>query len=106
EIKPNRAIPNVFEIQDIWIRLLSIERLHTIPDNIGRQNRTPGERTLDYMEYFFPCPYCWQRISMVLDLSVHSQIYVEDCEVCCRPIQIRYVAQDDEIVEFEAEVLE
>jgi hypothetical protein len=39
---------------------------------------------------------------MVLDTSVRSQTYVEDCEVCCRPIQIRYVVHDDDIAEFEA----
>ena len=40
---------------------------------------------------------------MVLDSSVGGQSYIEDCEVCCRPIQIRYVADDDQIVEFDAE---
>jgi hypothetical protein len=39
---------------------------------------------------------------MVLDTSVRSQTYVEDCEVCCRPIQILYAVDQDEIVEFEA----
>ena len=39
---------------------------------------------------------------MVLDISVRSQTYIEDCEVCCRPIRVRYVVHDDEIVEFEA----
>ena len=57
-------------------------------------------------EYFFNCPYCWQEISMVFDLSVDCQSYVEDCEVCCRPIEISYVAADDEIVSFEATQLE
>ena len=57
------------------------------------------------MEYFFTCPYCWERISMVLDLSVHSQKYIEDCEVCCRPIQIRYVTSGDSVLEFEARAL-
>ena len=42
---------------------------------------------------------------MVLDVTVHSQTYVEDCEVCCKPIHIRYVAGDDDIIEFEATVL-
>ena len=58
-----------------------------------------------HMEYFFTCPYCWERISMVLDLSVHSQKYIEDCEVCCRPIQIRYVTSGDSVLEFEARAL-
>ena len=58
------------------------------------------------MEFFFTCPYCWEEISVVLDTSVRSQTYVEDCEVCCHPIQIRYVFEDDAIADFEAIVLE
>jgi len=55
------------------------------------------------MEYFFTCPHCWQQISMVLDRSIRSQTYVEDCEVCCQPIEIRYVVgEDEDILEFEA----
>ncbi|MEJ7607323.1 MAG: CPXCG motif-containing cysteine-rich protein [Bryobacteraceae bacterium] len=43
---------------------------------------------------------------MVLDLSVKSQTYVEDCEVCCNPIEVRYSAANDELSEFEARSLE
>jgi len=57
------------------------------------------------MEHFFTCPYCWQEISMVLDTSVPSQTYVEDCEVCCNPIEVRYAIQDDAIADFRARVL-
>ena len=32
------------------------------------------------------CPYCWETIEITVDCSVSSQEYVEDCEVCCRPI--------------------
>lgn len=58
------------------------------------------------IEHFFTCPYCWQEISMVLDLSVAEQNYIEDCEVCCRPIRIAYAAEDSELINFEAESLE
>ena len=58
------------------------------------------------MEYFFSCPYCWEEISVVLDTSVKTQTYVEDCEVCCNPIQVRYSVEDDAITDFEAKVLE
>ena len=58
------------------------------------------------MEYFFSCPYCWERISMVLDTSVRGQTLVEDCEVCCRPIQVHYAVEDDAVSDFEARVLE
>jgi hypothetical protein len=57
------------------------------------------------MEKFFTCPYCWQQISMVFDMTVRSQTYIEDCEVCCKPIHIRYVVHDDDIVEFEVRVM-
>jgi hypothetical protein len=43
---------------------------------------------------------------MVLDTSVRSQSYIEDCEVCCNPIEINYTLEDDEIQEFEARVVE
>jgi hypothetical protein len=54
------------------------------------------------MEHFFTCPYCGEDISMVLDTSVSNQIYIEDCEVCCRPIEIRYAIEDGALVEFGA----
>ncbi|MDQ3323145.1 MAG: CPXCG motif-containing cysteine-rich protein [Acidobacteriota bacterium] len=57
-------------------------------------------------EHFFTCPHCWQEISMILDLSVEEQIYVEDCEVCCRPIQIGYTTEDLELKDFRADTLE
>jgi len=57
-------------------------------------------------EHFFTCPYCWQPISMILDLSVEEQTYVEDCEVCCRPIQIGYKVENGELEDFWADSLE
>ena len=39
---------------------------------------------------------------MVLDTSVKGQTYVEDCEVCCRPVEVRYTVKDDEVRHFEA----
>jgi transcription elongation factor Elf1 len=57
------------------------------------------------MEQYFSCPYCGEQISMVLDLSVSKQTYVEDCEVCCNPIEISYTAEDEELTGFTARVL-
>jgi transcription elongation factor Elf1 len=58
------------------------------------------------MEHAFLCPYCGEEISMVLDTSVRRQTYVEDCEVCCRPIEITYTVEDDSLVEFNAKSIE
>lgn len=57
-------------------------------------------------ERHFPCPYCGERISMLLDLSVGNQQYVEDCEVCCRPIVIHCNAEDGHEVYFSAATLD
>jgi len=58
------------------------------------------------LEHHFQCPYCWQEISMLLDSSVVDQTYIEDCEVCCNPIQIRVLFRNEELIDFEADSLE
>jgi hypothetical protein len=58
---------------------------------------------IDQEEYFFNCPYCWQQISMLLDRSVESQSFIEDCEVCCNPIEISYSVDEEAINDFRAE---
>jgi len=32
------------------------------------------------------CPYCGESITVLVDGSLPQQTYVEDCQVCCRPI--------------------
>ena len=45
------------------------------------------------------CPYCGESFSTQVDLSGGSQQYVEDCAVCCRPIEIAVeVGDDDELI--------
>lgn len=34
------------------------------------------------------CPYCGEKIELVIDVSVTAQAYIEDCSVCCRPIEL------------------
>jgi hypothetical protein len=36
------------------------------------------------------CPFCAESITVLLDLSVSGQSYIEDCQVCCQPMQISY----------------
>lgn len=58
------------------------------------------------LEHFFQCPYCWEEISMLLDASVDEQTYVEDCEVCCNPIEISAQFSDQELQGFQTASLE
>lgn len=58
------------------------------------------------LEHFFTCPYCWEPISMLLDTSMNEQSYIEDCEVCCNPIQIQVIFEHGTLIAFEADNIE
>ncbi len=32
------------------------------------------------------CPYCGERIEVLIDQQEAGDQYIEDCQVCCRPI--------------------
>ncbi len=58
------------------------------------------------VEHFFICPYCWENISMLLDDSISEQKYIEDCEVCCNPIELNIGFRNSDITYFEANSIE
>ena len=60
----------------------------THPDTRTRCSRPPKSVT---------CPYCGQVVEVVVDPSVHFQEYVEDSEVCCRPITLTVGVEDEEV---------
>jgi len=49
------------------------------------------------------CPHCWEKITLVIDLSVSSQNYIEDCFVCCQPIQINYTTAAGALLSIDVE---
>ena len=54
------------------------------------------------LEHSFTCPHCWSYVSMLVDPSVREQTYIEDCEVCCRPLRVHVVTERDRVVSFDA----
>ena len=54
------------------------------------------------LEYYFGCPYCGAEISMLIDPSVSRQQYIEDCEVCCNPVEVSAAIEENKLVEFSA----
>ena len=57
-------------------------------------------------EHFFQCPYCWEEISMLLDTTVSNQVYIEDCEVCCNPIEVNPRFENAELISLEVRNIE
>lgn len=45
------------------------------------------------------CPYCGEEIDINVDTSIAEQDYIEDCQVCCKPIEIYVSVADNEIVD-------
>ncbi len=48
-------------------------------------------------EVYFQCPHCFESISMVFESLYGDQRYIEDCEVCCSPIEVHYKVVDGEV---------
>jgi hypothetical protein len=41
------------------------------------------------------CPYCGETITLLIDTSLDEQSYIEDCQVCCRPIVLDVSVEND-----------
>ena len=41
------------------------------------------------------CPYCGEPLNVLLDGSAGNQEYIEDCQVCCRPIVFQLTVDFD-----------
>ena len=49
-------------------------------------------------EQTISCPYCGEAIPVLVDDSLPDQHYIEDCQVCCRPIMLDVsVAPDGDV---------
>jgi hypothetical protein len=41
------------------------------------------------------CPYCGESIDILIDPEEIDQEYIEDCQVCCRPINFAISSEAD-----------
>jgi hypothetical protein len=41
------------------------------------------------------CPYCGEKIDVLIDPADAQQNYIEDCQVCCRPIDFAIAVDPD-----------
>jgi len=46
-------------------------------------------------EQSISCPYCGEIIEVLIDPEDSDQEYIEDCQVCCRPISFNITVQND-----------
>lgn len=48
--------------------------------------RTDGLNATEYVT--IQCPYCGESFDTLVDVSAGPFRYVEDCQVCCQPIEL------------------
>ena len=56
---------------------------------------TLDDIAFDRFEQSLYCPYCGEQVSIVVDPSEGSHSYIEDCFVCCRPMQVAVSVEVD-----------
>jgi transcription elongation factor Elf1 len=54
------------------------------------------------LESYFTCPYCFEEQCKLVDFSINHQVFIEDCEVCCNPIEFSIRIDDGAIQQFDA----
>ena len=57
------------------------------------------------IEHFFDCPHCWQNQIKVIDPSIEEQNFIEDCEVCCNPLEFKFKLENNFIEFFSVDSL-
>jgi hypothetical protein len=54
------------------------------------------------MQVELSCPYCGEPLTFVVDeTGGKTQVYIEDCAVCCEPIEVRVQV---DVEEFDVQV--
>jgi hypothetical protein len=65
----------------------SIDELYGL-EPVYEPSAPPGGRLMPEEFVCVQCPYCGERFETRVDLTTNDPGYVEDCQVCCRPIEI------------------
>jgi hypothetical protein len=65
----------------------SIDELYGL-EPVYEPGAPPGGRLMPEEFVSVQCPYCGERFETRIDLTTNDPGYVEDCQVCCRPIEI------------------
>lgn len=58
------------------------------------------------IEHYFNCPHCWQNQLKIIDPSLGEQSFIEDCEVCCNPLEFNLSVENNFIESFSVDSLD
>ena len=66
----------------------SLEELYGLEPLFEPATQSEANTPLSSEAAEIDCPYCGERIAVVVDLSAGAQSYIEDCSVCCQPMTL------------------
>jgi len=52
------------------------------------------------IEHYFDCPFCWENQLKMIDPSVNNQNFIEDCQICCNPLEFNIIIQENKLQSF------
>ena len=52
------------------------------------------------IEHYFQCPHCWEDQLKMIDPSINNQSFIEDCEICCNPLEFELSISDNSLQSF------
>ncbi len=55
------------------------------------------------VEYAVTCPWCWESFDVLIDVTAGDQGYIEDCSVCCHPVELAIRVDTDAAPAVEAQ---
>jgi transcription elongation factor Elf1 len=50
---------------------------------------------METQEHTVTCPYCGELFTTIIDCSAGTQLYVEDCRICCQPIVFQVMVDSE-----------
>ncbi len=63
-----------------------VDRLYGLEPVYEPGARPPGVHPEEFVA--FRCPYCGERLTTCVEVTAGERTYIEDCEVCCHPIEL------------------
>lgn len=74
-----------------------IDELYGLEPVIGQSSDNPSSTDSSLAAEFVTvnCPYCGEAFDSQADASAGSCVYVEDCQVCCQPIEMQLLVDEE-----------
>ena len=58
------------------------------------------------LEHYFDCPHRCENQLKMIDSSISNQSFIEDCEVCCNPLEFNLTLSENELTSFSVNSIE